>query len=65
MNRKIIKALYKKEIMDILRDKKTLLMMIVVPLVLYPLIFIKLYYLISLTPMFQHLQFVETYHKVE
>lgn len=40
MNSKIIKALYKKEIMDILRDKKTLLMMIVVPLVLYPLIFI-------------------------
>lgn len=40
MNTKIIKALYKKEILDIVRDKKTLLMMIVVPLVLYPLIFI-------------------------
>lgn len=40
MNKQIIKALYKKEIFDILRDKKTLLMMIVVPLVLYPLIFV-------------------------
>lgn len=40
MNKQIIKALYKKEILDILRDKKTLLMMIVVPLVLYPLIFL-------------------------
>ena len=47
MNRKIIKALYKKEIMDILRDKKTLLMMIVVPLVLYPLIFICSMYVAS------------------
>lgn len=40
MNKQIIKALYRKEIFDILRDKKTLLMMIVVPLVLYPLIFV-------------------------
>lgn len=40
MNISIIKALYKKEILDILRDKKTILMMVVVPLVLYPLIFI-------------------------
>lgn len=38
MNKKIIKALYKKEIVDILRDKKTLLMMIIIPLVLYPLL---------------------------
>ena len=34
MNSKVIKSLYKKEILDVLRDKKTLLMMIVVPLVL-------------------------------
>lgn len=40
MNKKIIAALYKKEMTDILRDKKTILMMIVVPLILYPLIFI-------------------------
>lgn len=32
-------AVYKKEILDLLRDKKTLIMMVLVPLVLYPLIF--------------------------
>lgn len=47
MNRKIVKALYKKEITDILRDKKTILMMIVVPLILYPLIFVASFYLAS------------------
>lgn len=31
-------SLYKKEIKDVLRDKKTILMMVVVPLILYPLI---------------------------
>lgn len=36
MNRKFIKALYKKEMLDIIRDKKTLIMMILVPLFLYP-----------------------------
>lgn len=40
MNFKIIKALYKKEILDVLRDKKTVLMMLVVPLVLYPLLIV-------------------------
>lgn len=40
MNKHILGALYKKEMTDILRDKKTILMMIVVPLILYPLIFI-------------------------
>lgn len=33
-----IKAIYKKEMLDLLRDKKTLIMMVVVPLLLYPLI---------------------------
>lgn len=33
-----IKAIYKKEMIDLLRDKKTLIMMIIVPLLLYPLI---------------------------
>ena len=45
MNKKIVKALYRKEILDILRDKKTILMMIVVPLILYPLIFMFSMYL--------------------
>ncbi len=40
MNLKIIKILVKKEMLDVLRDKKTVLMMLVVPIILYPLIFI-------------------------
>lgn len=40
MNRKIMKALVKKEMLDVLRDKKTVLMMLVIPVILYPLIFI-------------------------
>lgn len=40
MNFKIIKNLYRKEMLDVLRDKKTVIMMLVVPLVLYPLLFI-------------------------
>lgn len=35
-----IYAIYKKEILDLLRDKKTIIMMILVPLLLYPLIMI-------------------------
>ena len=40
MNFKIIKQLYKKEILDVLRDKKTVIMMLVVPLLVYPLMFV-------------------------
>ncbi len=40
MSGRVIGALYKKEITDILRDKKTILMMIIIPLVIYPLLFI-------------------------
>ena len=40
MNTKIIKTLIKKEMLDVLRDKKTVVMMLVVPIILYPLIFI-------------------------
>ncbi len=40
MNRRVIKSLYKKEMLDVLRDKKTVIMMLVVPLVVYPLMFI-------------------------
>lgn len=47
MNRRILASLYKKEILDILRDKKTILMMIVVPLILYPLLFFGAMYLTS------------------
>lgn len=40
MGFKKIKAVYKKEMLDLLRDKKTLIMMVLVPLILYPLIMI-------------------------
>lgn len=40
MNTKITWTLMKKEILDVFRDKKTVVMMLVVPLILYPLIFI-------------------------
>lgn len=40
MNTKIVRTLVKKEMLDVLRDKKTVIMMLVVPVILYPLIFI-------------------------
>ena len=40
MNFKVIKQLYKKEILDVLRDKKTIIMMVIVPLLIYPLMFV-------------------------
>ena len=40
MNTKIIKNLFKKEMLDVLRDKKTVILMLVVPVILYPLLFI-------------------------
>ena len=40
MNTKLIRTLIKKEILDVFRDKKTVIMMLVVPVILYPLIFI-------------------------
>ncbi|MCR5251486.1 MAG: ABC transporter permease subunit [Lachnospiraceae bacterium] len=45
MRKSVVGSLYRKEILDILRDKKTILMMIVVPLILYPLIFVGSIYL--------------------
>lgn len=36
----IVKQVFKKEIIDILRDKKTLFMMVVLPIILYPLIMV-------------------------
>ena len=36
----IVKQVFKKEIIDILRDKKTVFMMIILPLLIYPLIMI-------------------------
>lgn len=39
MNYARLRTLYKKEILDVIRDKKTILTMIVLPVILYPLIF--------------------------
>lgn len=40
MNAKIIRTLVRKEMLDVFRDKKTVIMMLVIPVILYPLIFI-------------------------
>ena len=36
----MIKQLYKKEMLDVLRDKKTVIMMLIVPILIYPLMFV-------------------------
>lgn len=40
MRRHTVKAIYKKEMLDLLRDKKTIFMMVLLPVILYPLIMI-------------------------
>ncbi len=40
MNYKQLRTLYKKEIMDVIRDKKTVLTMVVLPVILYPVLFL-------------------------
>lgn len=47
MNMKRMRALFKRELTDILRDKKTLIMMIVVPIILYPLLIVGMTLLMS------------------
>lgn len=47
MKRSIIWSLYKKEMLDILRDKKTVIIMILVPIILYPLLFLGATYAVS------------------
>ncbi len=39
-NKNIIKSLFKKELLEVFRDKKTVIMMLIVPVVIYPLMFI-------------------------
>ena len=38
MRSKMIKSIFKKEMIDILRDKRTLFMGIILPLILYPVL---------------------------
>ena len=40
MNWKKIKIVYQKEITDTLRDRRTIMKMILVPIVLYPMLFL-------------------------
>ncbi|MDE6942050.1 MAG: hypothetical protein K2P40_14050, partial [Lachnospiraceae bacterium] len=40
MDAKIIRTLLKKEMLDVFRDKKTVIMMLIVPVLLYPIVFI-------------------------
>ena len=40
MRFKMVKTIFKKEMIDILRDKRTLFMGIILPLILYPVIMI-------------------------
>lgn len=47
MNTRRLKTLFKRELRDILRDKKTIVMMVVVPLILYPLLIIGMALLMS------------------
>lgn len=47
MNTKRMFTLFKRELTDILRDKKTLFMMFVVPIIIYPLLIIGMTFLMS------------------
>lgn len=47
MNTKRMFTLFKRELTDILRDKKTLFMMLVVPIIIYPLLIIGMTFLMS------------------
>lgn len=49
MRFKIVKEIYKKEILELLRDKKNLFMMIILPILLYPMIMIGTSQVMSLT----------------
>ena len=59
MNYKKLRTLYKKEIMDVLRDKKTILTMVVLPVILYPLLFLVIMQVIT---MISQSQQERTYH---
>ena len=59
MNYKQLKTLYKKEIMDVIRDKKTILTMVVLPVILYPLLFLVIMQVISMISASQQ---ERTYH---
>ena len=47
MNINKMKVLFKRELLDILRDKKTVIMMIIVPILLYPLMIVGMTFTIN------------------
>lgn len=47
MRGKMVKSVFKKEMMDILRDKKTLFMTVILPILLYPTLIILMSYVMS------------------
>ena len=49
MRRHIIKSIFKKEMLDILRDKKTLFMTIILPILLYPTLILLMTYIMSIS----------------
>ena len=60
-NKRIISILFKKEIKDILRDRKSVMMMFFVPIIIYPLIFLVSFFIMS---MVQTGAGVQSYHVV-
>lgn len=48
MNYKQLRTLYKKEILDVIRDKKTILTMVVLPVLLYPILFLVIMQIMTL-----------------
>ncbi|WP_283592709.1 ABC transporter permease subunit/CPBP intramembrane protease [Paraclostridium bifermentans] len=49
MRNKIVKQIFKKEILDILRDKKTIFMMIILPIILYPILMVGMTQVMSMS----------------
>ncbi|MBQ4463220.1 MAG: ABC transporter permease, partial [Eubacterium sp.] len=47
-NKRIIGILFRKEIKDVLRDRKSVLMMFLVPVIIYPLIFLLSFFIMSM-----------------
>ncbi|MEE3467442.1 MAG: ABC transporter permease subunit/CPBP intramembrane protease [Eubacterium sp.] len=60
-SKRMIQILFRKEMKDIFRDRKSVLMMFFVPVVLYPLIFVVAFFIVS---MMQTGVGVQTYHVV-
>ena len=49
MRTHIVKSIFKKEMIDILRDKKTLFMTVILPILLYPILIILMMYIMSVS----------------